>query len=76
MVWLHITFLYFTTGNRCGTYNFVMPDTPFYLGITKTTALKIVTLLAKSTPDMFKLTWIGPYSILLVSRFECEVDQG
>ena len=60
MVRLHITVLHFTARNRCGAYNPVMPDISFGLVRTKTTILKIVTLLAKSTPDLFKLTWIGP----------------
>ena len=60
MVRLHITFLHFTARNRCGAYNPVTPDISFWLVRTKTTVSKIVTLLAKSTPDLFKLTWIGP----------------
>ena len=52
--------LHFTARNRYGAYNPVTPDISFWLVRTKTTALKIVTLLAKSTPDLFKLTWIGP----------------
>ena len=59
MVRLHITFLNFTARNRCGAYNPVTPDISFWLVRTQTTVLKIVTLLAKSTPDLFKLTWIG-----------------
>ena len=55
MVRLHITFLHFTARNRCGAYNPVTPDISFWLVRTKTTELKIVTLLAKSTPDLFKL---------------------
>ena len=60
MVRLNITFLHFTARNRCGTYNPVTPDVSFWLVRTKTTVLKIVTLLAKSAPDLFKLTWIEP----------------
>ena len=60
MVRLHITFLHFTARNRCGAYNPVTPDISLWLVRTKTTVLKIVTLLAKLTPDLFKLTWIGP----------------
>ena len=41
-------------------YNPVTPDISFWLVRTKTTVLKIVTLLAKSTPDLFKFTWIRP----------------
>ena len=52
--------LHFTARNWYGAYNPVTPDISFWLVRTKTTALKIVTLLAKSTPDLFKLTWIGP----------------
>ena len=50
--------LSFTARNRCGAYNPVTPDISFWLVRTKTTVLKIVTLLAKSAPDLFKLTWI------------------
>ena len=57
---LHITFFQFTARIRCLAYNPVTPDISFWLVRTKTTVLKIVTLLAKSTPDLFKLTWIGP----------------
>ena len=65
MVRLHITFLHFTARNRCGAYNPVTPDISFWLVRTQTTVLKIVTLLAKSTPDFFKLTWIGPYNAVM-----------
>ena len=60
VVRLHITFLYFTARNGCGAYKPVTPDISFWLVRRKTTVLKIVTLLAKSTPDLFKLTWIRP----------------
>ena len=59
MVRLHIIFLHFTARNMFGAYNPVTPDISFWLVRTKTTVLKIVTLLAKSTPDLFKLTWIA-----------------
>ena len=68
MVRLHITFLHFTARNRCGTYNPVTPDISFWLVRTKTTKLKIVTLLAKSTPDLFKLTWVGPTTRLDLNK--------
>ena len=55
MVRLHITFLHFTARNRCGACNPVTPDISFWLVRTKTAVLKIVTLLAKSAPDLFKL---------------------
>ena len=69
MVRLHITFLHFTARNRCGAYNPVTPDISFWLVRTKTTVLKIVTLLAKSTPDLFKLTWIGPFPLYQILFF-------
>ena len=47
--------LYFTARNMCGAYN---PVSSFLSVRTNTTVLEIVTLLAKSTPDLFKLTWI------------------
>ena len=50
-------------------YNPVTPDISFWLVRTKTTVLKIVTLLAKSTPDLLKLTWVGP-AALFFADFE------
>ena len=50
MVRLHITFLHFTARNRCGAYN-PAPDISFWLVRTKTTVLKIVTLLARTTEE-------------------------
>ena len=56
-------FFHFTARNRCGAYTPVAPDISFRLVRTKTTVLEIVILLAKSTPDLFKLTWIGPVKL-------------
>ena len=67
MVLLHITFLYFTARKRYGAYNPVTPDISLWLVRTKTTVLKIVTLLAKSTPDLFRLTWIRPGTLFYVT---------
>ena len=53
-------FLHFTARNRCGAYNPVTPGISFWLVRKNTTALKMATLLVKSTPDLFKFTWIGP----------------
>ena len=53
-------FLYFTARNRCGAYTPVPPDISLWLVRKQITVLKIVTLLAKSTHDLFKLTWIRP----------------